>query len=75
MFSPHVTKKHLVAALRPDPLGELKRSHRPTSRSGCHGRKHSLAAVMGACCEEGKGGLIEKGIKGGGVESTWKERG
>ena len=33
IFSSKCTKKRLAAGLRPDPLGELKRSPRPPSRN------------------------------------------
>ena len=48
IFKSQMQQKRLAAGLRPDPLGELERSPRPPSRSGCHGREHSLAAVGGA---------------------------
>ena len=34
IFRPQMHQKRLAAGLRPDPLGELKRSPRPSSRSG-----------------------------------------
>ena len=34
IFRPQMHQKRLAAGLRPDPLGELKRSPRPPSRSG-----------------------------------------
>jgi hypothetical protein len=48
IFNSLMQQKRLAAGLRPDPLGELERSPRPPSRSGCHGREHSIAAVRGA---------------------------
>jgi hypothetical protein len=45
----------LAAGRRPAPLGELERSPRHTSRSGCHGRGHSPAAVRVLCGEDGRG--------------------
>jgi len=54
-----------VAGLRPDPLGELKRSPDP------------LAAIRGAYFEgEGKGGEGKGGEgKGKGGEGEWREKG
>ena len=48
-----------AAGLRPDPMEELERSPRHPSRSGCHGRVHSPAAVRVLCGDEG-GGFVEE---------------
>jgi hypothetical protein len=40
-FSTQNAPKRLTAGLRPDPLGELKRTSKSLSRSGGHGREHS----------------------------------
>ena len=62
IFSLKVTKYRLAAGLRPDPLGELKRSRRPPSRNkgglllrGGEGRGKE---------GEGEGNLLQ-GVKGG----------
>ena len=55
IFSLKFTKKRLVAGLRPDPLGELKRSPRPLSRN-----KGDLLL------REGKGGEERGGEERGG---------
>ena len=63
-FSAHkITNMFLAAGLRPDPLGGVLKSPRNPSRSGCHGRQHSLAAVIGALCGE-EGGVEVRGRGG-----------
>jgi len=52
IFSLKFTKYRLAAGLRPDPLGELKRSPRPHSRNTSKGR----AKGGGREGREGKGG-------------------
>ena len=55
IFSLKFAKYRLAAGLRPDPLGELKRSPRIPSRN------------KGAYFEEGKGGDLEGGREGEGA--------
>ena len=57
-----VNEKRLAAGLRLDPLGELKRSLRPPSRSGGQGREHSLDEVRGVFR---RGGWMEVHGRGG----------
>ena len=64
IFSLKFTKYRLAAGLRPDPLGELKRSPRPSSRN-----KGGLLLRGG----EGSGGERKgRGRKGEG-KGTWME--
>jgi len=53
IFRPQMHQKRLAAGLRPDPLGEIKLSPSPPSRSG-GGKLQSLAAVW--CPLRGRGG-------------------
>ena len=54
-------QKRLAAGLRPDPLGELKRSPRPLTAVGED--NYSLSPQFGAHCGEGKGrGMDVRGM-------------
>ena len=64
IFSLQFTKNRLAAGLRPDPLGELRRSPRPPSR-----KTGGLAGLLlrGGEGRKGKGkGLEERGGEGRG---------
>ena len=67
IFSLQFTKNRLAAGLRPDPLGELRRSPRPPSR-----KTGGLAGLLlrGGEGRKGKGkGLEERGWEGRGQET------
>ena len=51
-------QKRLAAGLRPDPLGELKRSPRPPSRSREDNYSRSLVPIAGT----GEGGMDVRGM-------------
>ena len=51
-------KKRLAAVIRPDPLGDLKRFPRPTSRIGGGMDNYNLSPQFYAHCGEGGGGWI-----------------
>ena len=53
-------QKRLAAGLRPDPLGEHKRSPRPPSRSGED--NYILSPQFGAHCVEWEGGMDLRGM-------------
>ena len=63
MFSLKFTKYRLAAGLRPDPLGELKRSPRPPSRN------------KGALLLRGGGGKGREGGERGGDGTGGERRG
>jgi len=72
LFSLKCTRKHLVAGLRPDSLGELKRSPEPLTvlggwapRKGGNGKGGN---GMGWYGMKGKGGGEGKGREGKGKE-------
>ena len=65
LFSLKCTRNRLAAGLRPDPLGELKRSPRPPSRI------RGLGPPAGREGKEGRGG--ER--KGGKEEGRWRGEG
>ena len=60
IFRSQLHQNRLAAGLRQDPLGELKRSPIHPTRSGCHGREHSLMQLGVLCCEE-EGGVEVSG--------------
>ena len=71
----------LAAGLRPDPLGELKRSPRPlaairgpTSKGRGRGRA-GRGKEMGAEERGGKGGEGREGRKGKGGKGRWRGNG
>ena len=69
LFSLKCTRKRLAAGLRPDPLGELKRSLRPPSRiRGLGPQERREREGM-----KGKGGGERKEGRGGGEEGRGRE--
>jgi len=69
-FSSKHPKMHLAAGLRPDPLGELKRSPRPSSR-----KRGPTSKGRGREGREGMGGRGGKGEGEGGGKGEGEGRG